>query len=85
MKVVETFYTQLYEREIEDVHEQNYFFRNITNKLTVEDKIFLDKPITKDELHEALKDLKSDKSPGDDSISKEVFLFLLGGAQPCFY
>ena len=75
INVVNNFYSALYKREIEDVPEQNYFFRNITNRLSIEEKNLIDSPLTKEELYESLKDLKNEKSPGEDSISKEVLLF----------
>ena len=84
LNIVNKFYTSLYKREQENVEEQNYFFRNIRTRLSVEDRIFLDSPLTKEELYESLKELKNGKSPGDDSISKEFLLFFWEELSPIY-
>ena len=42
--VVNKFYISLYKHENEDIGEQNHFFQNISTRLSVEDKDFLDSP-----------------------------------------
>ena len=73
LNVVYKYFSNLYKREKEDVLEQNYFLRNINKRLSNEDKEMLDQPFTLDELSKSLKDLKPNKSPGEDSLTKEFY------------
>ena len=82
--VVNKFYISLYKHENEDIGEQNHFFQNISTRLSVEDKDFLDSPFTIEELHLSLKEIKNGKSPGEDSISKEILNFFWDELGPLF-
>ena len=75
LKIVHTFYSDLYKWEEEDIFLQNYFFRNIDIQLSQNEKNDLNLAIESDEFLEALKDLQNNKSPGDDSLSKEFYVF----------
>ena len=44
INLVNEFYTSLYGREHEDVDEQNYFFRNVRKRVSIEDKLIMDTP-----------------------------------------
>ena len=84
LKITHDFYSNLYKRSEEDINEQNYFFRNINIKLNREERDSLDEPFTNAELLKALEDLKSNKSPGDDSVTKELLLFFWNELSPIY-
>ena len=84
MDVIYNFYSNLYKKEIEDITEQNYFLRNINKRLPREDKDMLDQPLCLDEIHKSLKDMKCNKSPGDDSLTKEFYLHFWDELAPIY-
>ena len=75
LNVVHSFYSDLYKWEQEDIFLQNSFFRNINVRLTQTEGHDLGLPLDKDFLFEALCDLPNNKSPGEDSLTKEFFVF----------
>ena len=84
ISVVNNFYSNLYDREIEDVNEQNFFFRNVSRRVSFDDKMKIDNAIPKEELFESLCDIKNNKSPGEDSISKEVLFYFWDELSPLY-
>ena len=74
-KVAFNFYSNLYHAEPVDLQSQNLLFSKVGKKLTIDQKHNLDRPITKDEILESLIDLKNNKSPGEDGLTKEFYLF----------
>ena len=68
------FYSDLYTKEQEDLLQQTFFFQNITNKLSVVDRDYLDLPLSDEEFLNSLKDLQNNKTPGDDSLTKEFYV-----------
>ena len=73
-KVVFDFYKSLYNSEPEDEASQNLMLSKVNKRLSVDKKNSLDTPITKDELYESLLDLKNNKSPGIDGLTKEFYV-----------
>jgi len=74
-KVVYDFYKELYTKELECWHTQNEFLSNVEKKLSEEEKEILDKDFTATELQSAMVDLKKNKSPGCDGLTKEFYDF----------
>ena len=75
MEVVHSFYSELYQWEEEDIDMQNFFFRNINVRLSLSESVELGSPFDKESLFESLCDLPNNKSPGDDSLTKEFYVF----------
>ena len=73
LDVTHAFYKDLYSKEPEDTDLQDEFLSNLSIKLSEEDKAKLDEDFSKEELQDALKDLKRNKSPGSDGLTKEFF------------
>ena len=69
------FYKELYSKELEDTDAQEFFLQGVEKKLREEDRRKLDDDFTKEEFQEALHDLKKDKSPGCDGLTKEFYDF----------
>ena len=75
LEVVHSFYSDLYQWEEEDIDMQNAFFRNINVRLSLSESVELGLPFDKESLFESLCDLPNNKSPGDDSLTKEFYVF----------
>ena len=75
LKIAQDFYTNLYRNEPECIIEQNHFLRNIEKHPTMEEKEELDLALSENEIFSALNDLKKNKSPGDDSLTCEFYLY----------
>ena len=73
LSIVKDFYANLYKKEPESSSEQNFFFRNIENRINVEDRLEMDRALDSDELLESLKSLRLNKSPGDDGLTAEFY------------
>ena len=69
------FYKELYSKELEDTDAQDFFLQGVEKKLSEEDRRKLDDDFTKEEFQEALHELKKDKSPGCDGLTKEFYDF----------
>ena len=81
LKAEHDFYNKLYSENL-DIKSQtyneavNYFTKDITyNKVSDEDKLMLDQPITEDEILQCVKNLKKSKSPGSDGFTSEFYQF----------
>jgi len=84
MEVIHDFYSDLYKWEQEDPDIQNYFFRNIESRLSPSEGDNLGSAFDTDFLFDALTDLPNNKSPGEDSLTKEFFEFFWEEISP-FY
>lgn len=77
------FYNDLY---TSDFSEQNAydFFESLSpiKKLSSVDQAFCDDPITLIEIEEAIKSLKTNKSPGTDGLSSEFYLIFCKNIAP---
>ena len=71
--VVFDYYKGLYTKELECGHLQDEFLNKINVKLNQEERDSLDKDFTCEELGKAMSDLKPNKSPGSDGLTKEFF------------
>ena len=76
------FYSELYKKD-ENVR---FRFKNMSQiQISEEDKISMDAPITLDELTEAVKSMKHNKSPGGDGITAEFMQFFWSRLKHLFY
>ena len=82
MKEYEKFYTKLYKAD----EKINFDIQNVTDiKLTNQQRDNIDHPFTKEEIAIALKDLKSNRTPGHDGWSPEFFkMFFAKLGQPMY-
>ena len=71
-----SFFTKLYSSDHHPSKDDLFdFFRNLNlPTLSVEDAAQLDEPISLTELHEALKNMKKQRSPGIDGLPAELYL-----------
>ena len=74
-QIVFEFFEKLYKDEPENKSYQDEFFESIKNVLSDEDREYLEKPLTKQEIKEALISLQNNKTPGPDGLTKELLLF----------
>lgn len=74
-KTFKKFYEKLYESECNVNEEvQNAFLDQLPLKvISEEDKIFLDNPITKEEILEAIGDMNSGRAPGPDGLPPQFY------------
>ena len=70
LDVTHNFYKDLYSKEPEDNDLLDEFLNNLNVKLSDEDRAKLDEDFSKEEFQDALKDLKRNKSPGADGLTK---------------
>ena len=75
MEIIEDFYKKLYTKEETCEISQNRLLNNIRVKLTDEQREYLDKFIDENELHKALRDSPTNKSPGLNGLTKEFLEF----------
>lgn len=69
------FYKKLFASQGDlDLAEQNYFLNHIKREVPEPNKIELESQISKDEILSALKNMKNNKSPGLDGLSKEFYI-----------
>ena len=73
LDVTHKFYSELYSKEPEDTDIQDQFLSQVDVKLTDEDREKLDQDFSEKELQDALLDLKKNKSPGSDGLTKEFY------------
>ena len=75
LRETQKFYADLYSERtnIDDIGLHDTFSEIDVPKLSDVDKAKLDGPITLKEASEALKNMKSDKSPGSDGFTSEFF------------
>ena len=71
--VIYNFYGNLYTKEFEYENTQNEFLKEVTVKLNEEERELLDNDFTIDELKDSMNDLKKNKSPGSDGLTKEFY------------
>ena len=74
IKAVHRYYQNLFESQIIDNNKIDDYLNDFTPPLiTPDDKTDLDGVITQCEITEAIKDLQTDKSPGDDGLTTEFY------------
>ena len=78
------FYSNLYSRELEDETIQDEFLSGITIKLSEEERLKLDADFTEEELRSSMVDLKRNKSPGSDGLTKEFYDFFWDQLSPLY-
>ena len=71
--LIYNFYENLYTKEFECENTQNQFLKEVTVKLNEEEREILDKYFTIDELKDSMDDLKKNKSPWSDGLTKEFY------------
>ena len=74
LKEVESFFRQLYSQRIVKNVDLGHILKE-TNKLSDEESILLEGPLTYGEIREALKNMKNNKSPGSDGFTVEFYKF----------
>ena len=74
-EIVHEYYKTLYTNEPEDEAKQDELLQNIDKIINEDQKSNMDAPIENDELKQSLKDLQNNKSPGNDGLTKEFYLF----------
>ena len=70
---ITSFYTNLYTTEGVRQEDIDKNLKEITNFIDQEDQTNLNKLISEKEIKEAIKEMKNNKSPGDDGLTKEFF------------
>ena len=73
MKISTEFYTKLYTRSNVNTNTQDKLLKNISKKITNDDKLKLDSSITIKELKDAVFQMLKGKSPGLDGIPVEFY------------
>ena len=73
IRIATNFYKNLYTSEKVNEKVQHNLLRNIKTKLSKEQKSNLDKPITTEEVFDAIKKLPTGKSPGLDGFPVEFY------------
>ena len=73
IEIVHDYYTDLYKSEGIDMRQANENINHIVDTLTEEEADELDKYISEKEIETALKQMKNNKSPGDDGLTKEFY------------
>ena len=68
LKILQTFYTELFSREPTDPQMQQHFLQYAT-KLTDEQRDTLEAPVTQEELRKSLYTLDTDSTPGPDGLT----------------
>ena len=84
LKLVHEYYANLFKKEPESMYEQNFFLRNIENRVERSRKTDMDKPIDKDEIFDSLNSLQKNKSPGDDGLTTEFYKFFWRELAPLY-
>lgn len=74
MKIAFDFYKDLYNNEPEDYAKQNIILDKLDKSLPEEDNVNLEALLSEKELHKALLDLRNNKSPGPDGLTKEFYV-----------
>ena len=72
--VQEEFYTQLFSEEAVDMTCQQHLFLQLSSKLTPEESLSCDRPISPPELTASVKSLAVNKSLGPDGLTLEFYL-----------
>lgn len=72
-KIIRDYYKDLYSEEKIDNTQKDKFVNNISKKLNEEDRESLEGMISKEEVEQELKAMKSNKSPGIDGLPKEFY------------
>lgn len=84
LEIVHDFYSNLYTKEPEDERLQDRLLENISRTLTDEQTLSLEEPINDEEIKAALADLKKNKSPGEDALTKEFYEFFWDELSPVY-
>lgn len=67
-KVVEEYYTRLFEKKELDKNAQGILLRGLGERLPEEETKLMDRSINKNEMYEALKKMKNNKVPGIERV-----------------
>ena len=85
--VIHNFYKNLYTKEPEDEHYQEEFLEAIDAFISDEDKVMMDTQINETDLYTSLKNMKDNKTPGPDGLTKEWYFhfwnFIKGDLLEC--
>ena len=68
------FYQSLFTSNGFDNSEANYFLQHVDRTLNEQEQMSCDKDVTEDEIFKVIKQLKLNKSPGDDGIVSEFYI-----------
>ena len=71
---VRKYYQKLYKEEPFDRNEQDFFLNLIQKSLTEDDIDILNREVTQSEIHNAIKNMNLNKSPGIDGLPTEFYL-----------
>ena len=74
ISICHTFYKNLYTKEPEDESAQDTLLSKINVKVQNEHSLILEKDITERDLHQALRELKPNKAPGPDGLTRAFYL-----------
>jgi len=72
LKIIKDFYEQLYSEHNRKIDDNSPFFKNIP-RLSEESKNSCDGKVTKEECYNVLKEMKQNKSPGNDGYTVEFY------------
>ncbi|KAG7459113.1 hypothetical protein JOB18_025952 [Solea senegalensis] len=73
LTTVHSFFQQLYSSSPVRQYEQEMVTKAITNKLSTEDKVWCDQPLTTSEIEATISGLHKNKSPGLDGLTTDFF------------
>ena len=73
LKTTEEYYKKLFTPTKVNHAKPRQLLRNIINKVSKEDREFLDKTLTNKELEDVVKNLLKNKSPGIDGFTAEFY------------
>ena len=72
LKIIRAFYEKLYSTEKRNIDDASSFFNNIP-RLSDESRELCEGKVTKDECYKMLKEMKNNKSPGNDGFTVEFY------------
>ena len=73
LKETQEFYQTLYQAEDIDRRQMHSNLEHIKQKLDQDDRDYLNRPISTQEIRKAITDMKNEKSPGNDGLTKEFY------------
>ena len=71
---IKKYYENLYKKEHLDENSQDWFLSFVTRQIDQADSALLGKNVTMTEVYEAIKDMKTNKSPGIDGLPIEFYV-----------
>ena len=69
-----TFYQSLFTSNGFNSTDADYFLQHVDKSLNEQEKLSCDRDVTEDEIFKVIKQLKLNKSPGDDGIAYEFYI-----------